>query len=346
MFCQSCGQKMADDAKFCENCGALTQQPSTPPPPPRNTYQQPPYQQPPYQQPPYQQPPYQQTPPAYYPQPGYQPMKPKSGGKKVLSVIAIVVVILLVIIVAFSLLGKKDLSALQTAAAVNQTTFKAINPTSVFATDTPVIYCTFRSELPVGTLISAEWAYLGTDPDSVTIDYETKYSPEMNYFNMDIPEGGWPVGKYQIAFSIEGKPYQTVKFEVKGSTGKPTPTSKPSATSSMITKVQTALKINETTLEPVSPQSVFTKTAPMIYVTFMINNVKVGSLITVEWVYATTGESIISNDANTTESSQNASFNLSKPDADWPAGEYEVRISVDGTYVTSAKFAVKQVNIR
>lgn len=348
MFCQSCGQKLADDATFCENCGALTpQKPQSPPPPMQQDapYQQPvqaPYQQAPYRQAPYQQPPqygYQQPGQPYYPQQPYpmNPVKKKSAGKTVFAVIAVLVVLVLVIVVASSLFGNKDLTNFTTTATVDESTFTALKAATVFAPDTPVIYCTFRSNLPVGTAISTEWAYLGTDPDSVTFDYTTKYSPEQNYFKLPMPESGWPIGKYQVTFYIEGKSYKTVKFEVKNATGaKTTP-----AAASLISDVQTALEVDSVTLKPISPQSVFATTAPVIYVTFMINNAPVGSPIHVEWIYSTTSESIISSDANTTESSQNANFQLSKPTADWPAGEYEVRISVSGTYVTSAKFTVK-----
>ncbi len=351
MFCQSCGQKLADDAKFCENCGALTSQQPQSPPPPQQTA---PYQQP-YQQAPYQQPPYRQTPPNGYQQPGqnYYPQAPyavkkKSGGKTVFAVIAVIVVLVLVVVVASSLFGNKDLTNLKTTAAVDETTYQPIKAATVFAPDTPIIYCTFRSNLPVGTAISTEWAFLGTEPDSITFDYTTKYSPEQNYFKIPMPADGWPVGKYQITFFIEGKSYTTVKFEVKGSTGTssktPTPSinSKPSSNSaSLISDVKTSLKVDAKTLKPISPQSVFTTTAPIIYVTFMINNAPIGAKVHVEWLYTTTSTSITSTDANTTESSQTANFSLSKPTADWPAGAYEVRISVNGAYITSAKFTVK-----
>ncbi len=73
MFCQNCGNKLDDDAKFCPKCGTKTSETSIPAPqgekdeffkdatPPSPAYQQP-YQQAQYQQPAPQQPYYAQQP--------------------------------------------------------------------------------------------------------------------------------------------------------------------------------------------------------------------------------------------------------------------------------------------
>ncbi|MBA7476335.1 hypothetical protein ES707_11720 [subsurface metagenome] len=80
MFCNSCGSKLKESDKFCENCGASIE--GTPE---VDNFQQQPYQQPqqqPYQQQPYQQPqqqqysgPYQQPTVVYQPSPIYSQRK-------------------------------------------------------------------------------------------------------------------------------------------------------------------------------------------------------------------------------------------------------------------------------
>ena len=73
MFCEKCGQELAEGQAFCHNCGA--------PAPVQPAYEQPQYQQPQYQQPQYQQPQYQQ--PQYQQQPQYgQPYAAPQGPAK------------------------------------------------------------------------------------------------------------------------------------------------------------------------------------------------------------------------------------------------------------------------
>ncbi len=379
MFCQNCGQNLSDDAKFCENCGALTPpQPQSPIPqqttPPQGGYQQSvqqPVQQP-IQQPVQQGYPQSAPPPQYiYQQPvaqtGYQPvggypqqpypLKPPLQKKKskALPIIAVLVVLALLVIGGIAVIGfignNKDITNIQMASKVDESTFLPITKTSVFYTDTPQINCTLLSKLPIGSMISAEWVYLGSTSDSITSDYTTQHSPEQINFSLTMPDAGWTAGKYEVRISIEGKAFKTVRFEVKKSTGttsgngSPTPAvssnKSGAAELSMIKNVQTASQINESTLEPLDKQSAFSTTAPIIYVTFSINNAPVGAAVHLEWIYTTTKEQAAIWDANTTQASQNAQCGLTKPDAGWKVGNYEVRISLNGVYVTSAQFSVK-----
>ncbi len=374
MFCQNCGQNLSDDAKFCENCGALTapqsaapaaQSPSPPyQQPVQPAYQQPAATPPPYQQPSqpvYQQPYAYQKPPVQqaYGQGGYQqpvqpayqqpygygaaPVKKKSKAGLIVGIILGVVVLVVGVIVLVSVLGKKDIANVAMSATVDEDTYKPINATKVFYTDTPTIHCTLTSNLPVGTLISTEWAFEDTTYETATIDYTTKVKPEQIDYSIDMPAGGWMIGKYTVAIFVEGKQKTTINFEVKSSGGTVTPTTPASSANANapIIDMKTAASIDESTALPINPQTVFTTDTPTIYATFTVNNLPVGSTLEIDWIYTTTNYEIDTLSYTTTLATEYLWTNFQMPEGGWPAGEYTVDVYVDGTYADSAKFTVE-----
>ena len=96
MFCNHCGQQIADNSVFCGHCGAPVPG-NQPQPVPSTAYQQPAYQQPVYQQPAYQQPTYQQSAPAYqtpvYNAPPIAPTVPQRSSSDTLRMIFGIVLI-------------------------------------------------------------------------------------------------------------------------------------------------------------------------------------------------------------------------------------------------------------
>jgi hypothetical protein len=352
MFCQKCGQTLSDDAKFCENCGALTTKPPQSPPP-QQTYQQP--VQPAYQQTAAPQQPYayqapiQQPYPQGYQQPvgGYQqpygygaPIKKKSKAGLVIGIILGLIVVIVGIVVVAGLFGK-DVSSIKMSATVDEDTYAPISPTSVFYDDTPTIHCTLVSKLPVGSLVTTEWAYEDTAYDPTSIDYYTQVKPEQIDFSIDMPDGGWPLGQYTVTVTADGKVISTVKFEVKSSGNVIVTPTGGAATDGSITDIQTAAKIDEVQATPIDPQSTFATDTEYIYATFTLNNIPVGSLLEIEWVYTTTNYVIDSLDYTTVETTEYLWTNFGRPDGGWPVGDYTVDFYIDGTYIDSAYFTVQ-----
>lgn len=84
-------------------------------------------------------------------------------------------------------------------------------------------------------------------------------------------------------------------------------------------------------LKPVTVADTFAVDTPSVYVTGTLNNAPEGTTITVEWVYVDTDphtliDSIVLESQDITADFQSS---LSKPDNDWPVGQYEVRLYID-----------------
>jgi hypothetical protein len=101
--------------------------------------------------------------------------------------------------------------------------------------------------------------------------------------------------------------------------------------------------IDETSNAPIEPVSSYLPTAPRIIAAAPVQSLPDGSLIEATWEYNDT-----SLDAFTTELSRSemidqawVTFHIERdPGVDWPAGTYEVSVSLDGTMVQTAAVEV------
>ncbi len=115
-----------------------------------------------------------------------------------------------------------------------------------------------------------------------------------------------------------------------------------SFTTANFKNIQVASQVDDDN-KPTALKSVFAPTDPMVYVTGSINNAPDGTVIKAEWIYlGTTPQTDIDSVTLDIESATTLfQFSLSKPDAGWPAGKYEVKLSIDDKYTQSAFFEVK-----
>lgn len=79
------------------------------------------------------------------------------------------------------------------ASSVDSETLLPVDVTSTFTTSTPVIYLTGNiKNATLDMVITVEWVYLGTDPETIITDYDLTVD-EINmlfYFELSKPTNG------------------------------------------------------------------------------------------------------------------------------------------------------------
>ena len=125
------------------------------------------------------------------------------------------------------------ISEIKMAAAVDEND-RPLQPTSVFAGDAEMIYCSLKlSDFPPGTRIKMEWVYVGGEAenesglfsmeagifrtDAGTIDGDGYTSIALELPVAFMPDYKWPKGDYKVVLSVEGeeKERASVSFKVE-----------------------------------------------------------------------------------------------------------------------------------
>lgn len=116
-----------------------------------------------------------------------------------------------------------------------------------------------------------------------------------------------------------------------------------SFTTANFKNLQMASEVDEATNQPLTKTDTFHADSPMIYLTGSIANAVVGSKIKAEWLYVegTSPVDIDSTELELKEINTDFAFSLSKPDKGWPAGKYEVKLSIGDEYKQSVPFTVE-----
>jgi hypothetical protein len=104
--------------------------------------------------------------------------------------------------------------------SVDMTSAAPTEPTDVFHTDTPVIYCTVRlADGSAKTRVKGEWIYLGSGPDSGDRDkiYETEGTfSGSRYIAFSLTDdAGWKVGAYEVILYLDKNEKFRVPFTVE-----------------------------------------------------------------------------------------------------------------------------------
>lgn len=93
---------------------------------------------------------------------------------------------------------------------------------TTFATDTPKIFVTahMTDEVKAGSKVVVSWIAVDTEgvaPPNYKIDEVSLDVVLANVIDSSLsrPNNGWPVGNYEVVFSIDGKIMETTDFEVK-----------------------------------------------------------------------------------------------------------------------------------
>lgn len=104
-----------------------------------------------------------------------------------------------------------------------------------------------------------------------------------------------------------------------------------------------ASEIDVESSTPVTVTSSFASSTPSIYVTGEIDNAPEGTMMKIEWIYLeTTPETfILDYEMEAGDVSHNFYFQLSKPTAGWPPGEYEARLYIDDTLEEVLPFVIE-----
>ncbi len=102
--------------------------------------------------------------------------------------------------------------------------------------------------------------------------------------------------------------------------------------------------INKTTAEPMEPTDVFTPDTPVIYFTVKLSGARPDTEVKARWIYVR-GEAAMTNHLlNETSGifggTRYLSFSLTY-DTDWPKGEYEVVLYLDGKEKLTVPFFVQ-----
>jgi hypothetical protein len=99
--------------------------------------------------------------------------------------------------------------------------YEIINPTTVFAPDTPKIYCAWTAEgVKGGTPVRGAWIAEDVGnvaPPNYKIDEATLTLPVAGKgtFTLSKPNTGFPVGKYRLEIYFDKDLVKTVPFTVK-----------------------------------------------------------------------------------------------------------------------------------
>jgi hypothetical protein len=113
-----------------------------------------------------------------------------------------------------------------TIAAAVDANDRPLQPTSVFTVDAEVFYCSLRlSHFQLGTVIRAEWVYLGDEAAGGIADYQvlqvnTSTIEGDGYTSLSLqrpPYTGvkWPKGDYKVVFYIDDEERASAPFRVE-----------------------------------------------------------------------------------------------------------------------------------
>ena len=225
---------------------------------------------------------------------------------------------------------------------------KPLNPTDTFGVNTPEIFCSMKlSNAPDETEILSEWIYVKGEAEGVkdyTIDSvgvttdDTRYL----YFSLPRPDAGWPVGEYLLNLYVDGKKQDSVSFAVSRSAASPS--------GAMLSEATMALGVDAMS-RPVDPTGVFSSDTPEIYCSVLISDAPAGTQVLSEWYYVSgewqgASNVLVGEVPLIVEGTRYASLSLIIPDEGWPAGQYQVKLYLNGALQEAVPFSVESAPIR
>jgi len=226
---------------------------------------------------------------------------------------------------------------------------KPLNPTDEFGVNTPEIFCSVKlSNAPDDTEISSEWIYVKGEVEGVedyVIDTVPLTAEGTQYlrFSLSRPTDGWPVGEYELNLYVDGKKKVTVPFTVSR-TG--TATGPGGASLSEATMTLSADSMSR----PLEPTSIFKADAPEIICSVLVSNASAGTELLSEWYYVSGEWQGVTNRLIGTipvdvQGTQYAALSLTIPAEGWPAGQYQVKLYLNGVLQDAVPFEVESAPI-
>jgi len=205
-----------------------------------------------------------------------------------------------------------------------------LDPTSVFQSDTPAIFCSVAVSAPAGTEVLSEWYYVGGEWQGATnqligtVPY-TVQGPQYVALYLTVPDGGWWVGQYQVKLYLNGVLQDAVPFSVE-----PAP----------ITAVM-AMSVDKDN-NPVNPTNDFPVGVEKVYTVLYIREVPTGAKLLVEWYDTSSSISrlITKYEGDAKASDKPTWVNSSYGTGGWPQGQYATVVSINGERVIVVPFTV------
>ena len=109
--------------------------------------------------------------------------------------------------------GSPAISDAVMASEVDGVTYEALEKTDVFGVDSPIIHvvANLRGAEADATVVKAEWVYVDQEIFIAEAEAVAEYSEGPVWFNLTMPDNGWPIGKYQVTLFADDEE-MTVKF--------------------------------------------------------------------------------------------------------------------------------------
>jgi len=222
-----------------------------------------------------------------------------------------------------------------------------VNPTDEFGVNTPEIFCSVKlSNAPDDTEVGSEWVYVKGEAAGVT-DYviDTLVLPadgtQFLQFSLPRPDGGWPIGEYQLNLYIDGKEAVSLPFTVSATATGPGGGSISQATMALGVDAQS---------KPVNPTTTFAANTPEIYCSVLVSNAPAGTELLSEWYYVS-GEwqgvtnRLVGTVPFVTQGTMYVSLSLTIPAEGWPGGQYQVKLYLNGALQEAVPFTVESAPI-
>jgi len=224
---------------------------------------------------------------------------------------------------------------------------KPVNATDTFAVNTPEIFCSVKlSNAPDDTEVGSEWVYVKGEVQGVT-DYviDTLVLPadgtQFLQFSLPRPDGGWPIGEYQLNLYIDGKEAVSLPFTVSATATGPGGGSISQATMALGVDAQS---------RPVNPTTTFAANTPEIYCSVLVSNAPAGTELLSEWYYVS-GEwqgvtnRLVGSVPFIMQGTMYVSLSLTIPAEGWPGGQYQVKLYLNGALQEAVPFTVESAPI-
>ncbi|TFH36125.1 MAG: hypothetical protein E4G93_02655, partial [Dehalococcoidia bacterium] len=222
-----------------------------------------------------------------------------------------------------------------------------VDPTDTFGVNTPEIFCSVKlSNAPEDTEVLSEWVYVKGEVAGVTdyvIDTLSLTTDGTRYlqFSLGIPDGGWPVGEYKLVLYVDGKEKVSLPFTVSASAILPGGASLSEATM--------ALGVDANS-KPVNPTTTFDSRTPEIFCSVLVSNAPAGTQVLSEWYYVS-GElqgvtnMLIDSFPLAVEGTQYIQFSLPIGPEGWPAGQYRLKLYLNGAPEEALSFTINPAPI-
>jgi hypothetical protein len=194
--------------------------------------------------------------------------------------------------------------------------------------------------------VSSEWVYVKGEAAGVedyVIDTVAVTTDGTRYLFFSLPKStdSWPVGEYKLNLSIDGKEEVSLPFTVaRNASG---------AGAATLSEATMALSVDSMS-KPVESASVFESDTPEIICSVLVSNAPAGTELLSEWYYVS-GEwqgvtnRLVGSVPVAVQGTQYAALSLTVPDEGWPAGQYQVKLYLNGSLQDAVPFSVESAPI-